>query len=125
MKFFHDEAEQKLYVIRDDKSVAVLSEIHGATLPAAPPALQPRPSKKYKTSKKGNKLQREIDSEHQDKKQRARVSDEDKAAVVADLEQGMSIPALYEKYGVRLGVSDQWFYALRARLRQEGLVFKQ
>lgn len=46
------------------------------------------------------------------------VSDEDKALVMAEFKAGARVPAVYEKYGEKLGVSGGWFYALRAEMKK-------
>lgn len=121
-QLFYDRDDNKLYIVGESGAVKALTAVASTEAAAAEPAPATKQRKWHKANKAGGQLQKEIEADHQASGRKSRVSDEDKAEVEAALIDGMGIPACYEKYGERLGVTSAWFYVLRTRLRNEGKI---
>jgi hypothetical protein len=107
-RYFYDAADQKLYILKADGTLRILSAVGNGGTP--PPETKQR--KWHKANKRGAKLQREIEQEHQS----GRQPHPGKERVEKMLIAGDSVAAILEK----LDMSAPTIYVIKSRLKKEG-----
>jgi hypothetical protein len=107
-RYFYDEADQKLCILKADGTLSVLSAVGSGGMP--PPQIKQR--KWHKANKRGAKLQQEIEQEHQN----GRQPHPDKERVEKMLIAGESVASILEK----VDMSAPTIYVIKSRLKKEG-----